>query len=251
MILELRQLRLPPDQHGGDSPQRHPAILPAQDRHEQVQPMKRTRKEWLVSGAPRARQASVPVVVVRGDLDVGAGLPGGPVGGDVAGGADELGEVLVEQLLAAGLGGVDRDVHGGADGARAIADRDRDGTDTGRELLVRDGPAARPDAGELFVEGLAGLADVARQPRPRRDQKGRVQLLGRQRSEQHLALGRLRRGEERADVDAEGDDLRHRHPRDVHDVGPVELRHRGRLTVWLTSASRCGRAMSHNPKDAT
>ena len=84
--------------------------------------------------------------------------------------------MLVEQLLGAGLGGVDGDVHGGADGAGAVADGDGDRSDAGRELLVGEGPAAGADPGELLVEVLAGRADVARQPGAGRDREDRVEL---------------------------------------------------------------------------
>ena len=86
---------------------------------------------------------------------VGAGLPSGPVGADVAGGAEELREVGVEEVLGGGLGRVDGDVHRGADRAGAVADGDGDRADTGGELLVGEGPAARADRRELLVEALA------------------------------------------------------------------------------------------------
>jgi hypothetical protein len=81
------------------------------------------------------------------------GLPRRPVGGDVAGGAEELGQVFVEKLLGACLGHMDGEVHGGADGTVAVSDRDRDGADAGGEAFVGDGPAAGANPGELVVEG--------------------------------------------------------------------------------------------------
>src|SRR6266496_4513284 len=56
------------------------------------------------------------------DLVVGAGLPEGPFGADVAGGPEQEREVVAEEFLAARFRGVDGDVHGGADRSGAVAD---------------------------------------------------------------------------------------------------------------------------------
>ena len=84
----------------------------------------------------------------------------------------------VEERLGRRLGGVDGDVHRGPDGAGAVADRYGDGADARGELLVGEGPAARADLGELLVEGLTLLADVAGEPAPGRDRQDPVQLAG-------------------------------------------------------------------------
>jgi hypothetical protein len=99
------------------------------------------------------------------DLVVRAGLPRSPVGGDLAGGAEELGEVRVEEVLGGGLGGVDGDVHGGAD---PVPVPSRTGTamaHAGGELFVGEGPAAGADLGQLGIELVAGVADVRREAR--------------------------------------------------------------------------------------
>ena len=202
--------------------------------------MKRTRKVWLVSGAPPARQASVPVVVVGGEISTW--------GRDCQRAHSALTSPAVRRsrgrwssssFSVRGLRGVDGDVHGGADRAGAVADRGRHRADAGRQLLVGQRPAAGPDLGQLVAELLARSCRCSGgSPAAARLGEGRVQLVGGQRGEQHLALRGLRRREAGADVDPQRDDLRHRHPGDVDDVGAVELRHRGRLAGLRRPAPR-------------
>src|SRR6478609_6917067 len=122
------------------------------------------------------------------DLEVGSRLPEGPVGTDVAGGAEQAGEVGVEQLLGGGLGSMDGDVHRGADGTGCGADRYGDRTHTGCELLVGEGPAASPNLDELLVEGLGGRADVAGETGAGRNGESRGELGWRQCGKEDLAL---------------------------------------------------------------
>src|SRR3954453_20664729 len=109
--------------------------------------------EWnrsqRVAGSSAAGRARHRVLL---HLRVWARLPQRPVVADVARGTEQAWEVDVEESIGAGLGGVDRDVHGGADRAGAVADGDSDRADAGSELLVGEGPAAGAHGGELIVE---------------------------------------------------------------------------------------------------
>ena len=176
------------------------------------------RARCQVPGAGRPARA--------GDLGVRPGLPQRPVRRDLPRRADQPRQVLVDQRGDARLGGVHGHVHRGAHLAVAVAHRHRHRADPGRQLLVGERPAARPDRAQLVLDagpvagrcgGQAGTAGLGQ----RRGEGRRVQ-----RGQQDLALGRLQRGEPGADDHPERDDLRNRDPGHVDDVGPVELGHR-------------------------
>ena len=90
-------------------------------------------------------------------------------------------------------------------------------------------PRARTST-QLVAQLLGTAADVARQPRPARELESPGQLVGRKSRQHDLALGGLHSREPGADLHAQRDDLRHRDPCDIDDVGAVELGHRRRLT---------------------
>ena len=159
--------------------------------------------------------------------------------------------MVPEQVLGGGLGGVHRDVHGGAHAALAVAHRRGHGAYAGGELLVGQRPPAGADLGQLLAQLGRGPADVRRQAGPARLGERGVEGVLVEGGEQHLALRGLRRREAGADLDAQRDDLGHRDPGDVDDVGAVELRHRRGLTGAADEASMCGRAMSHSPSAET
>ena len=95
-----------------------------------------------------------------------SGLPPRPVHADVAGGPQQLGQVVLEQGPGRRLGRVDGDVHGRLHLPQTVADRDGDGPDAGGELLVGQGPAAGADLDEL-LDGAHAYASAPEQPAPK------------------------------------------------------------------------------------
>jgi hypothetical protein len=98
---------------------------------------------------------------------------------DVAGGAQQAGQVLLEQRLERRLGRVGVDVHGRDHPPVAVTQGDRDRADAVGQLLVGDRPAARPDLAQVLLAFLAGRLPAGLDARPGRLAPGAVRPLRR------------------------------------------------------------------------